>query len=336
MQTEIDETPIKLCGQKMNQFKSVKYLGDHLSECGLQDSINLTVLKRKGLVVRSVYEIKSVVDDCRSHLTGGLISGFDLWEMAILPMLLYNCETSYDMSKNTLDMLEGLQLKFLRSVLAVGSGCPLSLLYSETGMICMELRILEKKLNFLHHLYHLPSSALAKEVLEIQTRNGLPGIYAECKEFLARFEVFDLSKFSKSQFKRFVKSKIKELNKNRYLELAKINEYKKIDFNSLSDNDFELKAYLKELNVTDARLKFKIVSQMTPGVKMNFQSDKKFAKDLWKCTDCAGSSVLGRRDTQQHLIICPGYEAFREGRNLDNDSDLISYYKDILQHRMSS
>jgi len=120
------------------------------------------------------------------------------------------------------------------------------------------------------------------------------------------------------------------------LELAKIKGYKKIDFNSLSDNDFELKAYLKELNVTDARLKFKIVSQMTPGVKMNFQSDKKFAKDLWKCTDCSGSSVLGRRDTQQHLIICPGYEAFREGRNLDNDSDLISYYKDILQHRMSS
>ena len=81
------------------------------------------------------------------------------------------------MSKKTLDELEQLQLKFLRSALAIGSGCPLPLLYSETGVICMELRILEKKLGFLHHLNQLPPGSLTKEELDIQISYGLPGIF---------------------------------------------------------------------------------------------------------------------------------------------------------------
>ena len=78
--------------------------------------------------------------------------------------------------------------------MAIGSGCPLPLLYSETGIICMELRILEKKLGFLHHLNQLPPASLAKEVLDIQISYGLPGIYNDCKEFLAKFEIFDLNR----------------------------------------------------------------------------------------------------------------------------------------------
>ena len=78
------------------------------------------------------------------------------------------------------------------------------------------------------------------------------------------------------------KSKIRELNKSKFLELAKSKKYKKIDFKTLKDNDFKLKPYFSKCNVADARLKFKIVSFMTPSVKMNFQSDKKFAAEFWE------------------------------------------------------
>ena len=130
----------------------------------------------------------------------------------------------------------------------------------------MEFRILEKKLTFLHHLEHLPDSALAKEVLKIQTEEGLPGIYSECKEFLAHFEIFDLKQYSKVQFKRLVKRKIRELNKSKIIEEVKSKDYKKVNAEKLASDDFELKPYLKTFSVDDARLNFKRISYLTPGI----------------------------------------------------------------------
>ena len=131
---------------------------------------------------------------------GGLVAGINMWEQSVLPMILYNSETWQEMSKKDIDTLEKLQLRFLRTLLAVGTGCPIPLLYSESGMLLMEYRILEKKLMFLHHLYHLDDSALAKEVVKIQTDNGLPGIVEECNNFLVKFGILNISDIPKEQF----------------------------------------------------------------------------------------------------------------------------------------
>ena len=127
-----------------------------------------------------------MTSDCRAHVTGGLVSGLDMWEVAIIPALLYNAETWQDMHQKTVDELERIQLQFLRATLAVGTGCPIPLLYSETGTILMEYRILQKKLTFLHHIENLPDTALAKEVLSVQVDQGLPGIYNECRQFFSK------------------------------------------------------------------------------------------------------------------------------------------------------
>ena len=330
---ELKVQPLELCNKKMKHMSSVKYLGDYLNEKGLAESVHVTVLKRKGLVTKAIYDIKSVINDCRTHVTGKLISGIDLWETAVIPMLLYNSETWQDIKKATIEELEKLQVIFLRSLFAVGSGCPLPLLYSQTGTLRMEFRILEKKLTFLHHLEHLPDSALAKEVLKIQTEEGLPGIYNECREFLAHFKIFDLKQYSKQQFKKLVRAKIKVMNKNRILEEAKSKNYKKIEFSKLASDNFELKEYLKNFSVEDARLNFKIKSYMTPGVKMNFQSDKLFTRELWACEECRRETKLGLRDTQEHVLICPAYESLRLDKDLDNDLDLVVYFRSVLQLR---
>ena len=136
----------------MSKVASVKYLGDWLSENGLADSVEMTVEKRKGLVSKSIYDIRSVIDDCRSNMIGGLSAGIDIWEMAVIPMLLNNAETWQDISAKKLATLEKLQLKFLRCLLGVGTGCPIPLLYSETGVLLMEHRILQRKLMFIHVL----------------------------------------------------------------------------------------------------------------------------------------------------------------------------------------
>ena len=331
---ELSIKPLTLCDQPMKQMKSIKYLGDYLSELGLAESVKVTVNNRKGLVNRAIFEIKSVLNDCRAHLTGGLVSGFDIWEIAVIPSLLYNAETWQDIARKTVEELETIQLTFLRSLLGVGSGCPTVLLYSETGTLLMEYRILQKKLLFLHHLHNLPESSLASEVLAVQTEQGLPGIVDECHDFLAKFEIYDLTQYSKYQFKRIVKQKIKELNKSKLLDIAKSKQYKKVNFNDLSCNDFKLKQYFKSLNIADSKLRFKIESQMVPSVKVNFQSDKKYAKELWACDSCLLPGEIGFRDTQQHIKVCRAFESLREGRDLTKDAELVAYFKEVMKARI--
>ena len=102
----------------------------------------------------------------------------------------------------------------------------------------------------------------------------------------------------------------------------------------METNDFKLKSYFRNLSISDARLKFKLVSKMTPTVEMNFMSDKRFSINLWKCEGCIPMSGIGTRDTQEHIIVCPGYQKYREGKDLSKDSDLVSYFKCVIQHRM--
>ena len=64
---------------------------------------------------------------------------------------------------------------------------------------------------------------------------------------------------------------MKEENKDDLLNQMKGS--KKLMVEKLKAESFSVKAYLWQLNIEDARLRFKINSGMTPTVKMNFQSD---------------------------------------------------------------
>ena len=73
-----------------------------------------------------------------------------------------------------------------------------------------------------------------------------------------------------------------------------------------------------------------------PNIKINFQLDIGFTNKSWACEDCLDSKGIGKRDSQNHVLICPAYEDFRQDKNLDCDSDLVDYYKLVLNRRSSS
>jgi hypothetical protein len=77
-----------------------------------------------------------------SHFNGGITSGLDISEMAVIPMLINNADVV--------------------CLLAVGSGCPTPVLSHR-----MKWRILEKKLLFIHHVASLPDSALSKDIYKV-------------------------------------------------------------------------------------------------------------------------------------------------------------------------
>ena len=336
IEEKIDANPLTLCGVAMVKETEAKYLGDYISSYGLAHSVESTVNKRRGLAVRSIFEIRAVIDDFRSATAGGITAGLDIWEMAVLPMLLNNAECWLGMSDNTIQELDKLQLMFIRSLLTVGSGCPTPSLYMETGLIPMKFRILQKKLLFLHHLLTLQNPALAKEILEVQIKLKLPGLYQECENFLVTNNITRVESFSKVQWKNLVKRKMKELHKAEMIKIAKVKHYKKIRAADIEADDFKLKRYFSVLDVPDARLRFKIRTSMTPTVMMNFQSDIQYTHTMWACVGCASLGDGARRDTQTHIMSCSGYDKFRQGKDMTNDKEIVQYFRQVIQHRLES
>ena len=324
MDTKLCQSPVTLCGQPMKRETEAKYLGDWISQSGLAESVSTTVRRRRNTVLCTISEIRSVVDDYRSNACGGLAVGLQIWETGIIPMLLYNAECWLKMNKNTMEELESLQRRFLRSLLGAGSGCPSPSLYWETGTLYMKYRIMTRKLTFLHHLLTLPDDSLAKEILCAQEKYSLPSLTDECKDILDELNISNIHELSKYQWKRLVKSHMRKKNKADLI--GECHQYKKISF--VETDTFERQSYLSELNVSEARMRFKIARYMVLTVQMNFKSDPAFTANRWTCSGCSGSL-----DTQAHILNCPGYSDLRSNLNLELDVDLVRYFHQVIRKR---
>ena len=93
------------------------------------------------------------------------------------------------------------------------------------------------------------------------------------------------------------------------------------------EEKFELKDYIKSLNMHDGRMKFRIRSKMVKNIAFNYSSDPKFSSRLWHCTHC------DHMDSQSHVLACNSYKHLREGKDLNSDKDLVKYFRDVLSLR---
>ena len=103
-------------------------------------------------------------------------------------------------------------------------------------------------------------------------------------------------------------------------------KYSKVGYLGSSDEKLSIKDYVRNMSLRNARMMFRIRSSMAD-VKMNKKSDKKYASELWKCDLC------GNLDSQSHVLWCPAFSSLREGRSLDNDSDLVTYFHQVMKIR---
>ena len=293
----------------------------------LAESITMTINKRIGLAKKSIFEIKSIVEDCRSKVTGGIKTGILLWESCVLPFLLNNCSTWVEMKKSDMNRLCKLQNLFLNTLLNVQK-CPVPLMYFDLAMTTIPLKILKEKLILFHHISCLPKKAIAYQVLQIQQRLHFPTMFKEVEAFLIENEICDVTKFTEKKWKELTKRKIQIQNRDFLIEEAK--RYKKIDSVSLACEDFEMKDYFFNLDLNRARIKFRERSKCMKTCKTHFSSDPRFLEGNYTCVSCAEGKV----DTLSHWRECVAYSKFRESRNLESDLDLVNYYQDIIKSRL--
>ena len=325
IKNELLEHPLTLCGNLMKEKVFDKYLGDYIHSEGTQASVLCTVKNRFGRINTNIIEARAIIDDCRVNTVGGLLAGIDLWEMAILPSLLNNCQTWVNISEESYKLLEDLQNTMYRTLLNVPKTCPIPSLCWDMGGTKMKLRIKQKKLEFIWHLCHLNDEALAKEILMIQKTHSMPGLVRECQEWIEEFSLPDIFKteMTKLQWKKIVKAKIKQQNE-RELRL-KMMSLEKLKVNELMTEEFGIKPYVKKLTVYEARNIFKMRSSMMMNVKMNYMSDAKNVASMWLCSSCQTSI-----DSMGHVLWCPSYQHLRADKDMKDDKDLASYLHSVI------
>ena len=115
IKTTIVSRPLNLGGTILKEKHHYKYLGDEIHKNGLSASISVTIKEREGRIISAIVEIKSILEDCRLESIGGSLAGLEIWELAIIPMLLNNCDTWLNITEETETILESLQELFCKS-----------------------------------------------------------------------------------------------------------------------------------------------------------------------------------------------------------------------------
>ena len=306
------------------------YLGEVLHEGGLTKSVEATVAKRYGRILTNIIEVSFILEDFRIDTIEGLKSGLDIFEMAILPSLLNNADVWIFINEQTVNRLENLQNMMYRQLFAVPNSTPTPMLRLDLGSLNMKERIHQKKLNFLHHLKSLESESLAAEIYDLQARYDFPGLVSECRELIAFYALPNIidshgqKAVSQQTWKRLVKKAIKD--KSEEVIKSSFKSYSKLKNKNYESENFEIKPYITEMRLREARTLFRVRSSMIPA-KMNMKSNPNYAQELWKCDDCMSM------DSQSHILWCPAYAPLREGKTLSNDLDLVHYFQAVIKIR---
>ena len=252
-------------------------------------------------------------------------------------MILFNSGTWVCISRKTLKVLDDLFHSFCQIIFRVSSGCPIPSFYWQSGSRKFENIILENKVNFIFHLANLPLNSLARTIYEEQNQNPeLPGLVSDCKEHIQQIYSGSLNHISKWAWKRKVKSYFKNRNTNQLLE--EIKRYKKLNYEELRNESFERKSYFSDLDLENARMIFRVRSNLVQTVRRNFS--RKYRTSSLKCQSCfcpdaSPNNQTLPEDTQSHLIShCSAFDDLRVKHDLDTDKGLGEFFREVVNRRI--
>ena len=178
----------------------------------VSESTMLTTYKQEDRTCqKAIFEIKFIIEDCRSKIAGGINTGILIWESCIIPFMLNNSSTWLDIKKSDIERLTKLQNLFLSVLLGV-QNCPAVMMHWDLAVLSIPNRI------FYHHIANLPDTALCKKILESQIRHKLGGIHEEVGSFLARHQVVDIKNFTKTDWRKFVNRVLRRENREFLVE----------------------------------------------------------------------------------------------------------------------
>ena len=299
---------------------SDKYLGQILHEDGLEASVRATIEERTGKVKGAIFLTKTIIETYQMQGIGAMAAAKTLWEGAIVPSLLHGAGTWICSSEETDLLCEELQLLFWRTMFQVPKGTPKVMLRAQTTSLKMKQRIWKMKLMMTKKILSQETS-LAHEIYVEQVKNKWPGLSVEVDEICKEVGINNINE------NEVTKEEIEEaIYYHDYKEMKmEVSSYKKLD--EIKNDDFtDLPEYMNDKSLENARMAFRIKSGMVNNIKMNFKGSY---KHNLKCEKCE----LEEDETQCHAMICSGWADQRNGLDLANMSDMVVFFRRILDEK---
>ena len=334
-ETGIDEIE-DVCKEKeiMEEKTEEKYLGDVISTDGRNiKNVKARVAKGKGIVNRIV----TILD--------GIPFGKFYFEIAailrnslLVSSMLFNTEAWYNVTKPELELLETVDLQFLRSVLKVPKSTPKEILYLEMGCVPFRDLIRKRRISFLHYILNENQNSMLYKFLMCQMKNQKPKdwisqVIKDLKDLKIDLEVEDLKKMKKSKLKRMLNKTVEE---KAFEELQHKKEGHSKVMN-LKYSTLKMQNYLKanDINQEEVLMIFKMRSRMAD-VKTNFRNKN----ETLECDLCNNEN-----ESQRHVLECeeilkqkkeygqqPKYEEILED-NVKNQAEIAKLFIENLKIR---
>ena len=165
------------------------------------------------------------------------------------------------------------------------------------------------------------------EVIDI---HNFPGLYKEVENFLIENKIENIHRFSKKEWKSYVSRKINQMNWNYLIESSR--KYKKLDYLDMANEEYKMKDYFFELDLSRARMKFQERASTVKYCSSHFPSDESFLKGGFFCP-CEDEDEEKKVISLFHWKKCSLYSKNRESKTLSSDFDLMSYYLEIINIR---
>ena len=316
--------PLKFGTFSVKRRNSEKYLGQIFHTDGLGKCSEATVRDREGKIRGASLEIKSIIEEYEMQAMGGLMAAWELWEKAMVPSLLSGAGTWIGDIGAAVDVCDNIQNFFWRIVLRVPESCPKVALRCETGMLSMKWRIWLEKIMLLARIKSKGEDTLCKKMYMQEKRSRVPGLSREVADICAEICIPDVNE-------NFVPKKvIKEAIYSHHYADMKVALEKSSKLQDIKHEDFRNpQNYMQDRSIENGRLAFRIRSKMVDKIPENFKNKFKNNPEGLICNHCSNREVL----SQSHCLVCPAWVEFKEGLDLGDIKDLVTFFRRLLEER---
>ena len=281
---------------KLEEKSEEKYLGDIISTDGRNlKNIKARIGKGKGIVDK-IFTILEGIPFGKQYFEVGIF----LRSCLLVSSMIFNSEAWYNLTEAELNLLETIDLKFLRKLLQAPKGTPKEMLFLETGCTPLRELIRERRLSFLHYILNEEKHSMVYRFFQTQMKypNRRDWVTTVLKDLeyldLGDISMEEISKQKKGYFMQKVKKRTREklFEKLNGLKLS----HSKVE--NVEHNELKMQKYLQpnqnQMNKEEAQIIFKLRCRVT-----EIKNNLKGSYDELECTACGIEE-----ETQKHILEC--------------------------------
>jgi hypothetical protein len=280
----------------MEEKEEERYLGDVISTDGKNvKNIKARIAKGKGIVNKIITMLDGIPFG-KHYFEVGMI----LRDSLLVSSMLFNCEAWYNLTSSELDLLETIDLLFLRQLLQAPKGTPKEMLFLELGCLPFREIVRERRLGFLHYILNENSKSMVYRFFQSQMKNRTKRDWVSTVlNDLKTLDMEDISmeaiqNMKKVSFMNMIKQRI---NSKTFENLQKQKmSHSKVKY--VEHSCIKIQKYLQpnrtKITLEEAQLIFKLRCRVTE-VKVNLKGKY----DSLECGACGFEE-----ENQQHILNC--------------------------------